>query len=126
MNLDGFEFEQGEIDMYGAASEKMRIRLQGDWTLNGVSCQLPHLVQHLTNSQIDGMQAGCETRVHHEVSLAGIELLDVCGCQLLTIFVHNLKKRGATPLLIDVPDAMGEKIALWGFGRELGTFQESV
>lgn len=126
MKPDDSEYEQGENDMYGAALERMRIRLQGDWTMNGVSCQLPQLVEHLKSSQIDGMQAVCETHVHHEVSLAGIEQLDVCGCQLLTIFVHNLKKCGATPLLIDVPDAMGDKIALWGFGRELGTFQESV
>lgn len=114
--------------MSGETSDRIRITLNGDWSMNGVTRQLPHLVEHLATlpdslSSKDRQASGAE--IQSEVVMAGIDELDASGCQLLTLYILLLKQKGVMPLLTDIPDAIKEKIQYLGFGRELGTHFET-
>ena len=103
--------------MLKKTTETFRVCLDGDWSMSGVAEQFPLLVKHLsvlTDSQsIEEFQSGLP-----EIDLAGINALDVCGCQLLAIFIRNLRQCGVTPRITNIPDTFRSKIHFMGFDRE--------
>ena len=103
--------------MLKKTTETFRVCLDGDWSMSGVAEQFPLLVKHLsvlTDSQsIEVFQSGFP-----EIDLAGINALDVCGCQLLAIFIRNLRQCGVTPRITNIPDTFRSKIHFMGFDRE--------
>lgn len=115
--------------MFGKTADKIRIPLVGDWSMSGVTHQIPHLVEQLAS--LSGSLSSKVGQTYAkgyspEFVMTGIEELDACGCQLLATFLHNLKRRGAMPLLTDVPDVIKEKILFLGFGLELGAHIETL
>jgi anti-anti-sigma regulatory factor len=117
------------VSMSGKTADKIRIPLAGDWSMNGVTHQIPHLVEQLASlsgSLSSKESQTCAAANPPEVVLSGIDELDASGCQLMATFLHNLKQRGVMPLLTDVPDAIKEKIQFLGFGRELGSYFKTL
>ncbi|MFA7059533.1 MAG: STAS domain-containing protein [Pedobacter sp.] len=102
-------------------TEKFRVCLDGDWSMTGVAERFPFLEKHLsvlTESQsIEEFQSS-ESYGFLEIDLAGINALDVCGCQLLAIFIRNLRQCGVTPRITNIPDTFRSKIHFLGFDRE--------
>lgn len=101
-------------------TERIRIRLEGDWSMSGVADQFPRLAELLASpplSRPDRDIRGDASWNRPEIDMTGIESLDACGCQLLTAFLHNLKLTGVTPLLTGISATIGEKIRLLGFDR---------
>ena len=103
--------------MLKKTTETFRVCLDGDWSMSGVAERFPLLVKHLsvlTDSQsIEEFKSALP-----EIDLAGINALDVCGCQLLAIFIRNLRQCGVTPRITNIPDTFRSKIHFMGFDRE--------
>lgn len=114
--------------MPGKTGEQIRILLGGDWSMNGLTQQLPHLVEHLaslpdSNANKEHMK---DSRANlAELALVGINEFDASGCQLLAIFLNNLKQRGVMPRIMAIPDAIRKKIQFLGFDREIGPYFET-
>jgi len=53
--------------------------------------------------------------VRAEIRLAEVTGVDACGCQLLSVFLENLKRHGITPAPGFIPPEVMEKIRLLGF-----------
>ncbi len=49
------------------------------------------------------------------IDLSRVSDIDACGCQLLALFLENLKRRGTAPLLAAPPLALSEQIEALGF-----------
>lgn len=108
-------------------ADKIRITLDGDWSMNGVTDQIPHLVEQLAflpDSLSENELQSSRPEIRSEVVLTGIKELDVSGCQLLALFIQVLKQRGVMPLLTDIPEAIRDKIRFLGFSHQLGAHFE--
>lgn len=107
--------------MFKETTEAFKIRLDGDWSMSGVAERFPLLAKQislLSNSQtLEGLQP-CASHALPEIDLAGIDALDACGCQLLALFIGNLRQIGKAPLVTNIPDAFRSKIHFLGFGHE--------
>lgn len=108
-------------------ADENRITLSGDWSMNGVADQMPYLLEQLAllpevslSQEKDPGVAQGQPQI-----LVDIDELDASGCQLLTLFVLVMERKGFMPLLINVTDAVKEKIQYLGFGRELGAHFEA-
>lgn len=55
-----------------------------------------------------------------DIDLAGISDLDACGCQLLALFLENVRSLAVTPLPCRLAPRLAEKINLLGFRPALG------
>jgi len=103
-------------------SEKTKICLAGDWSMDGVTKQIPRLVEQLASFSGIRTDEQLPPNAHQdqsEVDLTRIEKLDACGCQLLAVFLHTLQLGGIKPLLNNMPDDIKEKIQFLGFANEL-------
>lgn len=95
------------------APEKLTIKLDGDWSMTGVTQQLLPLTEHL--AALSGVHPHQAQPV---IDLAAVALFDACGCQLLTILLRHLKLLGFTPVLANIPEEFRCNIELLGFGHE--------
>jgi len=102
------------------APEKLTIKLDGDWSMTGVTQQLLPLTEHLAN-------LSCVTphQAQPVIDLADVALFDACGCQLLTILLRHLRLLGFTPVLTNIPDEHRGSIELLGFGHEFETMLDA-
>jgi len=110
-------------------ADKIVITLSGDWSMNGVNHQIQNLVEVLetiSNSLSNPERQPSAAEIESKVVMTGIDELDASGCQLLTLFVQLLKQKGVMPLFTDIPDAIKEKIQVFGFDRELGAHFEAT
>lgn len=98
------------------APEKLTIKLDGDWSMTGVTQQLLPLTEHLAAlSDIPPHQT------QPVLDLSGVALIDACGCQLLTILLRHLRLLGFSPVLTNIPEEFRLNIELLGFGQEFET-----
>jgi anti-anti-sigma regulatory factor len=98
-----------------ANTPKSRITLLGEW---GTAEALDRLDQLAGESDLllkaEPRPAGVT------IDLAGITSLDACGCQLLAVFLGNLKRHGLTSELWGTPAGICQEIRLLGFQESLG------
>lgn len=98
--------------------EVNKITLNGDLSMVGVTMQFPLLEQYLAGLA-GGLAAGPDQSRPSEIDLSGVQSIDACGCQLLAVFIRNLKKRGAGMLSFKLSADFREKIHRLGFYDEL-------
>lgn len=104
--------------MVSESGQKIRISLEGDWSMGGITQQfqvLLHLVSQLTDSAASSTSP--------ELDLKGITELDASGCQLLSAFVGNLRQQGIVPLCDVVNEPVCDKIRRMGFDQEVDFIQ---
>ena len=102
-------------------TEVSRLCLDGDWSMSGVSERFPLLAKHLSllSDSLPGQEfQGDESNSLPEIDLAGLNALDACGCQLLALFIRNLRRYGLAPRVTNIPDTFRAKIHFLGFDRE--------
>ncbi|WP_224985073.1 STAS domain-containing protein [Geomonas agri] len=89
-------------------ANKANIIIEGPFTVERAGELHQFLVERL-----DGVpeQAGQST-----IDLSRVDDIDACGCQLLALFLENLKRRGTTPVLAAAPAAVRDRINTLGFG----------
>lgn len=107
--------------MLKKTAEAFKLYLEGDWSMSGVAECFPLLVKHLSalsdSQSCEGLKK-CDSIGLAEIDLAGINALDACGCQLLSLFVRDLGQCGLTPIITNIPETFRKKIHLLGFDRE--------
>ena len=84
--------------------------LQGDWTMDGAGQRLKLLAGELAQ-----LLAAEPRPPRVEIRLAELTSVDACGCQLLAVFLENLKRHGIAPAPGFIPPEVMEKIRLLGF-----------
>jgi anti-anti-sigma regulatory factor len=98
-----------------ASTSQSRVTLLGDW---GTAEALERLDQLAGESDLllkaEPRPAGVT------IDLAGITSLDACGCQLLAVFLGNLKRHGVAPELCGTSPELREQIRFLGFLEALG------
>lgn len=94
-----------------------RISLRGDMSMVGVTEQFPLMAQFLA----EPAAVPTDQQRPHEIDLTGVHTIDACGCQLLSAFIHNIRKRGAEVFTFKLTDDCRDKIHTLGFDNELYT-----
>ena len=108
--------------MIAETGEMLKISLDGDWSMSGVSEKFPVLAEYVANvlnAETSGDQQKSLLDSIPEIDLAGVTDFDACGCQLLALFVRNLRQNGVSAQLINMPDTFRSKARFLGFDREL-------
>ncbi|MHB8121008.1 MAG: STAS domain-containing protein [Desulfuromonadaceae bacterium] len=102
--------------------DTVHIHLDGDWSMSAVAEKIPVLVEgfvRVTGTVAAAGQHQCPTDTVPEIDMAGVTDFDACGCQLLALFVCNLKQKGFSTQVINIPDALRSRIHFLGFDKEL-------
>jgi anti-anti-sigma regulatory factor len=93
------------------------VKLEGEWSVENavallevVSGRCAQLT--LENPGLDRVQ----------IDWSGVADIDACGCQLLVVFLENLRRRGMAPECRGIPAHARERIALLGFS---GSFAQT-
>lgn len=86
-----------------------RIKLCGNWSIDGVAEQLLFLKSFLSNVTSD------VPRHLTEICVQDVESIDASGYQLLAIFFHSLKSIGHEPKLLNPSTSLREKLETLGF-----------
>lgn len=103
------------------APETLTIKLDGDWSMTGVTQQLLPLTEHLA-----ALSSVPPQQTRPVIDLAAVVLFDACGCQLLTILLRHLKLLGFAPILANIPEQFRHSIELLGFGHEFDTLLDTA
>lgn len=103
--------------MVSESEQKIRISLDGDWSMASITQQFQVLQQMALE-----LTASAGNPVSPELDLAGITELDACGCQLLSAFVGTLRQQGITPLYKGLAETC-DKFRLLGFDHQLDFMQ---
>lgn len=89
------------------------VSLEGSWFMEQAAQLKELLTENLTRLSAE-MTAGSQ-RV--EIDLSGIADLDSCCCQLLAVFLVNLRRRGLAPVTCGLAPQLSDKIAQLGFSE---------
>lgn len=74
-------------------------RLEGDWTLSGVTRNLDSLAQSLQQ-----FEPGSEKKLR--IDCGQIKNADISGLQLLNVWMQCVRFRGVEPTLVNVPERL--------------------
>ena len=96
------------------------ITLAGDYSIAGVSDQLP-ILQQLLKEATEVRQKAGNIVSPCQINLSGLQTLDACGCQLLAIFLHKLRAEGLTDFSFTLDEFQREQIHLFGFHTAIFT-----
>lgn len=101
-----------------AQCDASEIVLNGDLSIAGVKEQYLPMMRYLTRLDED-VQAGVGQCSHRVIDLTGVQEFDACGCQMLAVFLRNLRHRGVAVFSFKLSDAHRETIHRLGFDEEL-------
>ena len=96
--------------MAGKSADACKVKLEGEWGTDQVADLKNLLADHLA-----GIRRAAETRA--ELDLSALTALDACCCQLIAVFLDNMRRRGLVPVLTGMPEQLQETIALLGFSK---------
>lgn len=74
-------------------------QLQGDWTITGIARQTRPLAE---------FSRGCKTRGNVSIDCSGIENIDLCGFQLIYVWMQSLNAKGLQAKLVNLPNFVVE------------------
>lgn len=74
-------------------------RLEGDWTLTGVTSNLDSLAQSL-------QQLEPRSEKNLRIDCGQIKDADISGLQLLNVWIQCIRFRGIEPILVNVPERL--------------------
>ena len=74
-------------------------RLEGDWTLTGVTRNLDSLANSLQQ-----FEPGSNRKLN--IDCGQMEKTDISGLQLLNVWLQCIKLRGVEPILVNVPEKL--------------------
>ena len=93
--------------------------LLGEWSVAEALERLDQLTGEF------GLLLEAEPRAERvAIDMAGVTSLDACGCQLLALFLGNLKRHDVRPELCGTSPEMRVQISLLGFLEALGLASE--
>jgi len=83
--------------------------LEGEWSIDRAADLLKLLAAELALLETDPAPRTAE------IDMKAVAEIDACGCQLLALFLENLRRRGITPVPCGIPSPAMDKIELLGF-----------
>jgi anti-anti-sigma regulatory factor len=92
------------------------MKLAGEWFMDQAADLKELLTEHLAD--IRKRAPGADRA---ELDLTGVSDLDACCCQLLAVFLENLRRRGIQALPCAMTEQLRDKIALLGFSEALSS-----
>ncbi|GFO69642.1 hypothetical protein GMLC_32210 [Geomonas limicola] len=101
--------------MQQTTSTPGKVVLTGAWTMDQAVEGLSFLALALQD-QLEATPPPTST----EVDLSQVRELDACGCQLLAVFLENLKGNGILPVPHGLAPALFDTTRLLGFAGLLG------
>lgn len=96
--------------MAGNGAGACSVKLEGEWFMD----QAVDLQKLLIGKLVE-VQEGASRSERLEIDMAGLADLDACCCQLLAVFLENLKRRGSAPVCCGISEQLQDKITLLGF-----------
>lgn len=90
------------------------ITLTGDLSLIGVKEQAILMARHMAGPE-EMLPDKTGKHRSHGIDLSGVQALDACGCQLLVLFMRNLRERGVREFSLTLSDDSRSKIRSLGF-----------
>jgi anti-anti-sigma regulatory factor len=96
------------------ANPSSGVSLPGEWITSAALERLNQL-----GGELDRLLKTDPRPSRVAIDLAGVKSLDACGCQLLALFLGNLKRYGIEPEPCCIPAELGEQIRLLGFQEVL-------
>ena len=87
------------------------IMLHGEWTISRAAERLKLLAGEFAQ-----LFEACPRHARVEINMAGVASVDACGCQLLVVFLENLRRQGIASEPSYIPPEIMEQICLLGFG----------
>jgi ABC-type transporter Mla MlaB component len=95
--------------------------LSGDWTMSGISNQVPLLM-----AISSGIGGGIPQTNRLVVDCSGIKQIDMSGLQLLYVWVQCLQIKGLRAELVNLSDCMRSTVQKVGLHQFFGSSQETV
>lgn len=96
--------------MAGNGAGARSVNLEGGWFMDQAVDLQKLLIEKLAE-----VSEGASGSDRLEIDMAGIADLDACCCQLLAVFLENLKRRGSAPVCCGISQQLQDKITLLGF-----------
>ncbi len=94
-------------------------RLEGDWTLTGVTRNIDSLA--LSLQQIEPGSSK-----HFRVDCGQMKDADICGLQLLNVWMQCVRFRGVEPRLVNVPSKLKHAMHILVGHCGIDTYPETV
>lgn len=88
------------------------VLLAGDWTVEKIAEQRRFLAKAETSMKK-------EPDLPLAVDAGGVASIDTCGCQLLALWLRDVKQRGGRVKVKNITQEMFAYVSLLGFGGEL-------
>lgn len=88
------------------------VRLEGDWVLENVAGQVKRLA-----GQVAELADHQPPLARADIDLALVTGIDACGCQLIALFLEQLKRRQVTVRPCHVPEQVRETFIQLGFAH---------
>jgi anti-anti-sigma regulatory factor len=98
--------------MAGNGAGACSAKLEGGWFMDQAVDLQKLLIGKLAEVSEEAAGSG---RV--EIDMVGLADLDACCCQLLAVFLENLKRRGIAPVCCGMSQQLQDKITLLGFSQ---------
>jgi len=107
--------------MKSSTNAPAQVLLHGEWTMTQAAERLELLTAELARQ----LKAKPKP-MRAVIDLTGVSELDACGCQLLAVFLENLKKHDIVPSPCGSTPEIEATIRLLGFAEALTTDQAPV
>lgn len=88
-----------------------KITLQGSWSRENAVERHRLLADHLAR-----LSEGDTPAQQAVLDLSNVTDLDACGCQLLALFMENIRRRGISPATCGLGE-LADQVALLGFSE---------
>lgn len=96
--------------MAGKSADACRVKLEGEWGMDQAGA-----LKNLLADRLAGIRRAAGTSA--EIDLTALTALDACCCQLMAVFLDNMRRRGIVPVFTGMPEQVEETIALLGFSE---------
>ena len=101
------------------SSAASSITLEGVWAMESAADLLK-----LLSDKLARLMAADPGARPTDIDMSGVVDLDACGCQLLAVFLEELRRRGLPPIPRGIRPEVAEKIALLGFSGAFDLLRE--
>jgi anti-anti-sigma regulatory factor len=100
--------------MASASADACSVKLEGEWVMDQAADLKTLLTQTL--AELGKSAPGADGAV---IDMSAVTGLDACCCQLLAVFLEDMRRRGITPVPSGIPEELRDRIAQLGFSELL-------
>lgn len=98
-----------------------KLSLSGDFSIEGVNERHQELLPTVRRISIDVITCDNPSELSLDIDYSGVEKLDVCGCQLIALFLQQIRRTGLIKIRTSGTEDVQNNIRAFGFGSEILT-----